>query len=106
MELEEKVKQLQQEFSLPKVLIKKTLCGDEINGDLVKAKQRLQEFKQINNRSDSPLKSPVVCTKPLTGMFEGSLHDSPAEESDNKTGNQFEEQNQNGGNFKLIKCES
>ena len=99
MELEEKVKQLQQEFCLPKVLIKTTLCGDGINGDLAKAKQRLQEFKQINNRSDPPLKSPMVCNKPLTGMLEGSLHDSPVEVSDNKTGYQFKEQNRNvGGN--------
>ena len=46
------IKKLQEEFSmLPKVLIKKTLCGDDVNGDLVKARQRLQEFKQIHTET-------------------------------------------------------
>ena len=46
MELEEKIKMLKEEFSsLPRVLIKKTLCDDAVDGDVTKAKQRLMEFK-------------------------------------------------------------
>ena len=49
MELEEKIKTLKGEFSsLPRVLIKKTLCDDAVDGDVTKAKQRLMEFKHQN----------------------------------------------------------
>ena len=49
MELEEKIKMLKEEFSsLPRVLIKKTLCDDAVDGDVTKAKQRLMEFKHQN----------------------------------------------------------
>ena len=86
MELEEKVKKLQEEFkSLPKLLIKKTLCSDDVNGDLVKASQRLQEFAQINNSS---LNNPVA-TKPMVGVLSEGLHDSSQGESDNMAGNRL-----------------
>ena len=74
MELQEKVKKLQEEFSsLPKVLIRKTLCDDDVNGDLAKARQRLQEFRQIN---DPLLRSQPVAAKPLTRSSKGDLEDS------------------------------
>ena len=52
MELEEKIKMLKEEFSsLPRVLIKKTLCDDAVDGHVTKAKQRLMEFKhQLKDR--------------------------------------------------------
>ena len=57
-ELEDKIKKLQAEFPRsPRVLIKKTLCSDDVQCDLVKAKKRLQEFSQID---DPSLKSPVA----------------------------------------------
>ena len=57
-ELEDKIKKLQEEFPRsPRVLIKKTLCSDDVQCDLVKAKKRLQEFSQID---DPSLKSPVA----------------------------------------------
>lgn len=57
-ELEEKIKKLQEEFPRsPRDLIKKTLCSDDVQCDLVKAKKRLQEFSQID---DPSLKSPVA----------------------------------------------
>ena len=69
MELEEKVRILKEQFSsLPGILIKKTLCSDDINEDLKKCKQRLQEFnKQINNPS---LRSTSVGT--TTGLHDPS----------------------------------
>ena len=46
MELEEKIKILIEEFSsLPRILIKNTLCDDAVNGEVAKAKQRLMAFK-------------------------------------------------------------
>ena len=75
-ELEEKLKQLQEEFSLPKVLLKKTLCGDDVNGDLVKARQRLQESKQIDNPSlkrTSPMANESVTENPKRGRKDSSL---------------------------------
>ena len=57
-EFEEKIKKLKEEFPRsPRVLIKKTLCSDDVQCDLVKAKKRLQEFSQID---DPSLKSPVA----------------------------------------------
>ena len=57
-ELEDKIRKLQEEFPRsPRVLIKKTLCSDDVQCDLVKAKKRLQEFSQID---DPSLKSPVA----------------------------------------------
>ena len=50
MELEDKIKKLEEQFKgLPKVLIKKTLCGDDVNGDITKATDRLREFQQMKN---------------------------------------------------------
>ena len=38
MELEDKIKKLEEQFKgLPKVLIKRTLCGDDVNEDITKA---------------------------------------------------------------------
>ena len=57
-EFEEKIKKLKEEFPRsPRVLIKKTLCSDDVQCDLVKAKRRLQEFSQMD---DPSLKSPVA----------------------------------------------
>ena len=69
MELEEKLRILKEQFrSLPRILIKKTLCSDDINEDLEKCKQRLQEFnKQINN---PPLRSTSADT--TTGLHDPS----------------------------------
>ena len=76
MKLEEKVKKFQEEFkSLPKLLIKKTVCGDDVNGDLVKASQRLQEFTQIDNSS---LKSPMAAKHVSRSSKAGNLEDFPA----------------------------
>ena len=45
MELEEKVKKLVKEFpGLSKLLIKRTLCDDDVREDLTKARQKLQKF--------------------------------------------------------------
>ena len=73
MELEEKVRILKEQFSsLPRILIKKTLCSDDINEDLDKCKQRLQEFnKQIIISNPSPRST-------LAGTSTG-LHD-PSQE--------------------------
>ncbi|XP_073250347.1 uncharacterized protein [Porites lutea] len=44
--LEEKLKTLEDVFScVPRVLIKRVLCRDDVNGDLNLASQRLQEFQ-------------------------------------------------------------
>ena len=57
MELEEKIKMLKEEFSsLPRVLIKKTLCDDAVDGDVTKAKQRLTEFKHPSKDRDTVLR--------------------------------------------------
>ena len=57
-ELEDKIRKLQEEFPRsPRVLIKKTLCSDDVQCDFVKAKKRLQEFSQID---DPYLKSPMA----------------------------------------------
>ncbi|XP_022804125.1 poly [ADP-ribose] polymerase 14-like [Stylophora pistillata] len=45
MELEEKVKKLEKEFpGLSKLLIKRTLCDDDVREDLTEARQKLQKF--------------------------------------------------------------
>ena len=59
MELEEKIKMLKEEFSsLPRVLIKKTLCDDAVDGDVTKAKQRLTEFKHPSKDREHCFKNP------------------------------------------------
>ena len=77
-ELEEKLKQLQEEFSsMPKVLLKKTLCDDDVNCDLVKARQRLQEFKQIDNpflKITSPFANGPVTDNSKRSIKDSSLH--------------------------------
>ena len=87
VELEQKVKKLQEDFSsLPKILIKRTLCGDDINGDLAKARQHLQKFTQVDN----PLLKSPVAAKHVTRCSKGKdLDDSSAV----MTQNHSEEQN-------------
>ena len=76
-EFEEKVKKLQEEFSsMPTVILKKTLWDDDVNGDLVKARQRLQESKQIDNPSlkrTSPMANESVTENPKRGRKDSSL---------------------------------
>ena len=51
--LEEKLKTLEDVFScVPRVLIKRVLCRDDVNGDLNLASQRLQEFQDMENPRD------------------------------------------------------
>lgn len=78
MELEDKIKQLEEQFKgLPKVLIKRTLCGDDINEDLTKAMDRLREFQQMK----TSLSHNLTAT-PVTEELRGSLNVTPAEELD------------------------
>jgi len=84
MELEDKIKKLEEQFKgLPKVLIKKTLCGDDVNEDITKAANRLREFQQINN---SLFYNPMVAT-PVTEELKGSSYVSAAEELDKNSKN-------------------
>ena len=77
MELEDKIKKLEEQFKgLPKVLIKRTLCGDDINEDITKATDRLLEFQQMNS---SLFCNPVAAT-PITEESIGSLNVTPADE--------------------------
>ena len=70
MELADKIKKLEEEFKgLPKILIKRTLCGEDVDGDLTKARQRLQEFKQMTNPS---LNNPMPAN-PVTEELRGGL---------------------------------
>ena len=74
MELEDKIKKLEEQFKgLPKVLIKRALCGDDVNEDISKAMDRLREFQQIKN--------PMAAT-PVKEELRGSLYVPPAEELD------------------------
>ena len=73
MELEDKIKVLKEQFKdLPKVLIKRTLCGDDVNEDITKATDRLREFQQMKNSAASPVREEL----------RGSLYIPPAEELD------------------------
>ena len=79
MELEDKLKKLEEQFKgLPKVLIKRTLCGDDVNEDITKATDRLREFQQMKN---GLFYNPVEAT-PVTEESIESLHDTPAEKLD------------------------
>ena len=79
MELEDKIKKLKEQFKgLPKVLIKKTLCGDDVDGDIAKAADWLREFQQMNN---SFFYNPTAATT-VTEELKGSLNISTAEELD------------------------
>ena len=74
MELEDKIKKLEEQFKgLPKVLIKRTLCGDDVNEDITKATDRLREFQQMKN----PLAATLVKEE-----LRGSLNAPPVEELD------------------------
>ena len=79
MELEDKIKKLEEQFKgLPKVLIKRTLCGDDVNEDITKATDRLRVFQQMK---DSVLHNPMAAT-PVKEELRGSLYVPPAEELD------------------------
>lgn len=79
MELEDKIKKLEEQFKgLPKVLIKRTLCGDDVNEDITKATDRLREFQQMKN---SLFYNPMAVT-PVTEELRGDLYVTPAEELD------------------------
>ena len=93
-ELEEKIKKLKEEFSsLPKLLIKRTLCGEDVDGDLTKARQRLQEFSQLKDPGDCS-KNPMG-TELVTGKLNRELNNSPMFRPGNKARNRFEEPNPN-----------
>ena len=77
MELEEKIKMLKEEFSsLPKVLIKKTLCDDAVDGDVTRAKQRLMGFKHQFKDGEHCFKNPRVAGRD-GGQFNRDLNSSP-----------------------------
>ena len=93
-DLEEKLRTLKEEFSsLPKVLIKKTLCGDDVDGDLTKARQRLQEFKQLKDPGDRFKNS--MAAELVTGKLNLDMNNSPLLAG--KARYPFEEQNLRGG---------
>ena len=66
--LEEKLKTLEEVFScVPRVLIKRVLCRDDVNGDLNLASQRLQEFQYMENPLDlfkTPTSNPPTAWGP------------------------------------------
>ena len=66
--LEEKLKKLEEVFScVPRVLIKRVLCRDDVNGDLNLASQRLQEFQDMENPHDlfkTPTSNPPTAWGP------------------------------------------
>ena len=68
-ELEGKLKKLKEMFSLPKVLIKRTLCAADVKGNMEIAIQRLQEFRDMENLQDQ-LKVPM---KPKCRVAEKTL---------------------------------
>ena len=79
-EFKEKVKKLQEEFSsMPNVLLKKTLGDDDVNGDLAKARQLLQESKQISNiflKRTNPMANQPGTENPKRGKKNSSLRQS------------------------------
>jgi len=100
MELEDKIKKLEEQFKgLPKVLIKRTLCGDDVNEDISKATDRLQEFQQMKS---SLFFNPMAAT-PVTEELKGSLCVTPAEEFDRNSvaKNCIVEGKDPGGNFHI-----
>lgn len=70
-ELEETVNKLEEVFScLPRVLIQRILCRDDVKGNIEIASQRLQEFQNMDDPQDmfkSPMrsKSPVAQQHPV-----------------------------------------
>ena len=63
-EMDKKIKQLEEIFScLPPVLIRRILRRDDVNGDIGKASQRLQEFQDMENPLDI-FKTPVTAKPP------------------------------------------
>lgn len=71
MELEDKIKKLEEQFKgLPKVLIKRTLCGDDVNEDITKATDRLREFQQMKN---SLFYNPMAVTPVYRGIKRGFI---------------------------------
>ena len=75
-EFERKSKQLKELFScLPLVLIKTVLRRDDVKGNLERARQKLQEFQDIENPADvfkNPAERRPLITKPK-GKFEDPL---------------------------------
>ena len=73
-ELEEKLKTLEEVFSfVPRVLIKRVLCRDDVNGDLNLASQRLQEFQDMKNPHDlfkTPTSNPPTAWGPPPAQSE------------------------------------
>ena len=73
-ELEEKLKKLEEVFCcLPKVLIKRILCRDDVKGDMEIASQRLQEFQDMENPEDlfkAPMTPNIQLPKNLQGAEE------------------------------------
>lgn len=77
MELEDKVKELKDEFQgLPGPLFRAILCNNKVNGDLTAAVRCLQQFEPEKNTrmrnlpataADKELKKELSCT-PLDGL--------------------------------------
>lgn len=92
MELEEKIKKLKEEFSsLPKVLIKKTLCDAAVDGEVTKARQRLLEFKPQLKDREHCFKNPGVAGRDA-GKLNRDLNSSPVFRHTKMASNHFEEQ--------------
>ena len=108
MELEDKIRMLKEEFnSLPRVLIKKTLCDYAVDGDLTRAKQRLMEFRQqFKDQGNCFLKNPGGAGR-VVGNVNRELNNSPAFRLTKTASIQFEEQSLPGrGNTmrRLMSC--
>ena len=83
-EFERKSKQLKELFScLPPVLIKTVLRRDDVKGNLERARQKLQEFQDIENPADvfkNPAERRPLITKPK-GKFEDPLTHGPIKQA-------------------------
>jgi len=97
MELEDKIKMLKEEFNtLPRVLIKKTLCDDAVDGDVTRAKERLMEFThQFKDREMNCFKNPAGAGR-VAGNVNRDLNSSAAFRPTKMGSNHFEEQSLHG----------
>ena len=78
-ELEEKLKKLEEVFGcLPRVLIKRILCGDDVKGNLEIASQRLQEFQDMENPQDLFKEVPMKPKHPAAEKSPGTGGDFQA----------------------------
>lgn len=92
MELDDKIRMLKEEFSsLPRVLIKKTLCDDAVDGDVTRAKQRLMEFTHQFKDRENCFKNPGGAGRDAGNLYR-DLNSSPAFRRTKMASIQFEEQ--------------